>query len=261
VLNESLNALGMNNAFEKKTANLYGMDGRDWLYIQTVWQKAFVEVNEEGTEAAAVTGGCFPSGTPVLTEGGLRAIDSVDPGTKVCAFDLARGECTLARMLNRRSRPYEGEMITMHAGGDSIRCTASQPFYVVRGDRLSDRPLPREVPTEEQEQLQARHGRWVEAGDLRVGDLLRTKTSEDVAITDLSSRRDRIEVYSLDVEGHHNFAVLRSGALVHNKGQKSAEPPPNPKEFLADHSFLFLLRDTGTKSILFMGRISNPLAK
>ena len=257
LLNDPLKALGMTNPFEKKTANFSGMDGTNWLYIQAVWQKTFVEVNEEGTEAAAVTGGCFPSGTPVLTEDGLRAIDSVDPEAKVYAFDLPRGEWTLARVLNRRSLQYQGEMITIHVDHDSIQSTASQPFYVSRGDRLADRPLPREVPTEEQRPAQ--HGRWVEARDLRVGDLLKTKSSEDLVITDLSNRRDRIEVYSLDVDGHHNFALLRQGVLVHNKGEK--ERPPKGIEFLADHPFLFLIRDTGTKSILFMGRVSNPLAK
>ncbi len=55
-LNDPLQALGMPDAFNYRTADFSGMDGRtNWLYIGLVLHKAFVEVNEEGTEAAAAT--------------------------------------------------------------------------------------------------------------------------------------------------------------------------------------------------------------
>ena len=57
-LNEDLRALGMGIAFDGLQADLYRIaDVRpDRLYITRVDQKTFVEVNEEGTEAAAATG-------------------------------------------------------------------------------------------------------------------------------------------------------------------------------------------------------------
>lgn len=55
-LNQTLEAMGMTGAFSPARADFSGMDGRaHWLYLSAVLHKAFIDVNEEGTEAAATT--------------------------------------------------------------------------------------------------------------------------------------------------------------------------------------------------------------
>ncbi len=54
-LNDELKAMGMKDAFAFGRADFSGMATREKLYIKAVLHKAFVDVNEAGTEAAAST--------------------------------------------------------------------------------------------------------------------------------------------------------------------------------------------------------------
>ncbi len=54
-LSKVLSNMGMSSAFSLRTADFSGMTGIKDLFISKVIHKAFVDVNEEGTEAAAAT--------------------------------------------------------------------------------------------------------------------------------------------------------------------------------------------------------------
>uniref|UniRef100_A0A8C0D831 Serpin domain-containing protein n=1 Tax=Balaenoptera musculus TaxID=9771 RepID=A0A8C0D831_BALMU len=55
-LKATLGALGMVDAFTDQDTDFSGMTGRQDVVVSKVLHKSFVEVNEEGTEAAAATG-------------------------------------------------------------------------------------------------------------------------------------------------------------------------------------------------------------
>ncbi len=176
------------------------------------------KILDEYSSPKITSGGCFSSGTEVITASGPRAIETVDPGTEIYAYNPTTGEWVLTRVLKRQSFQYEGDMIDIRMGDITIRATGNHPFYVLSGERLASRPLPRDVPKGEQRMIE--HGRWVEARDLKEGDVLKVKSGEGLSITSLSSRHQKIEVYNLDVKDYHNYAVHQKGILVHNKGGK-----------------------------------------
>jgi serine protease inhibitor len=63
-LNQVLIEMGMADAFDSRLADLSSINGSRGLYISLVAHKAYVEVNEEGTEAAAASGVLVPSSLP-----------------------------------------------------------------------------------------------------------------------------------------------------------------------------------------------------
>jgi serpin B len=60
----------------------------------------------------------------------------------------------------------------------------------------------------------------------------------------------------IDVNEKGTEAAAATGVGVTELGAMRVEEPP--REFRADHPFLFLIQDTTTDSILFMGRVMNP---
>ena len=67
-----------------------------------------------------------------------------------------------------------------------------------------------------------------------------------------------LPVFLLLIFGVVEFGVAYNAATSVNFGDPSYSEPPAPKRFIADHPFLFFLRDTTTARILFMGRVVNP---
>jgi hypothetical protein len=182
---------------------------------------------------------CFLAGTVVGTEHGPRPIQDVRADDRVWAFDLVAGEWKLRRVMETYRHDHDGDVVAATVAGEVIESTGHHPWWVVRGEGLGGRPQPEHVPGNPDGYDGG--GRWVDAIDLRAGDVLLLRSGEQAAITGLVVRHARLPVYNFHVEELHCYAVGHAQILVHNNsgsataaevsGWLRSEPPSalNPK--------------------------------
>lgn len=72
---------------------------------------------------------CLATGTPIVTELGPRAVETIEPGDRVLAQDVETGELVFKPVLGRTVR----ERATLHrlrTAGDEVVCSQGHPFWV-----------------------------------------------------------------------------------------------------------------------------------
>ena len=149
----------------------------------------------------------------MAAEAGLAEIEKVKAGDRVWSFNKDTCQWELKLVERTFVRDYEGDIITLELGESVIESTGNHPFWVVLGEGLAERPQPN-LPVQ---LSQTNHpGRWVEARDLRRGDVLLGKDGQQVVVRGCTSRMDNLPVYNFQVADNHSYAVSKCCVLVHN---------------------------------------------
>ncbi len=177
-------------------------------------------IQQELIEASLTRGvknpiACFLAGTLVATEDGQIPIEQVTAGQRVWSCDLTTGQWRLCRVAETFVLDAVGELAEVFVAGRKIESTFHHPFWVVRGEDLDRRPTPDHVASAMVPGATV-PGRWVDAGDLRVGDELLLMDGRRERVENLVVRHLGELVYNFRVDHPHNYAVGPDGVLVHN---------------------------------------------
>jgi len=140
---------------------------------------------------------CFPAGTLVATPAGEKPIEQLRAGDTVLAEDPTTGKVEAKQVSALIVHPMSELARVSLSDGSTVAVTADHPFYV-------DASVVRKEAS------------WVQAGDLRVGDRLRSSSGRDVSVRSVRYNVRRAVVYTLSVATDHTFFVGAARVLVHN---------------------------------------------
>jgi len=152
---------------------------------------------EGAAEACAL---CFPAGTLVATPQGLHPIDTLHVGDTVLSENPATGKVEAEAVQAVIADPISPLIAVDLSDGSAITVTADHPFWLDGG-------------------LMAPRAGWIQAGDLVLGDRLRTPSGQDVAVMGVRQNVGHAAVYTLTVAKDHTFFVGAARVLVHNSEQ------------------------------------------
>jgi len=159
----------------------------------------------------------------VHSSAGLKAIEQVEVGDRVWAFDHKRMRWAEREVVEAYRLLHRGTMATIQVRGETLRSTGGHPFWVVQGEGLADRPPTGQILPYEAGSLQ--EGRWVLARDLCAGDWVLLRDCQAVTLESVSVDTVEETVYNFTVAELQNYAVGTCGALVHNT---NTGPTPRP---------------------------------
>jgi hypothetical protein len=135
---------------------------------------------------------CFTEETLVLTEDGYKQIKDIQEGYLVYSENVETGEKGLKKVTKVFVREVR-KLIYVYVDGEEINTTDTHPFWV--------------------------EGKgWIEAGELKTGDVLRLYTGElkIVEKVEIEVFDKPVKVYNFEVEDWHTYYVTEQGILVHN---------------------------------------------
>lgn len=158
--------------------------------------------------------GCFPAGTLVQTANGLKAIESLQVGDQVYSFDSKMLQWKLEKIETVLTHEFQGDFIDLECENEIVSATWNHPFWVSSGLDLELRPSASGIPASESEVTQS--GRWVNAGDILIGDILLSKSHRSIQVNSTNRIAGTETVYNLRIANLANFAVGGVGVLVHN---------------------------------------------
>ena len=155
----------------------------------------------------------FSADTSVLTAAGEVAISEIAVGDLVLAYNEATGETgyyTVTAVISHVDPSIVELTIdsdpSASSGTETLETTAEHPFYVVAG-----------APWLQSGETQ---GRWVNAGELEVGDAVRQADGTTGMVQAVVVVERRQPMYNLTVADAHTFFVGDGEWLVHNQSPK-----------------------------------------
>ena len=175
-------------------------------------------------EQVAKFPGCFFAGTLASTELGQMPIERVAPGNRTWAFDLRTCRWELCEVVETYEVDYIGAAVELWAAGVRIDSTYHHPYWVIEGLDLDLRPRPEHIE-DAWEPNAGLPGRWVDAGELLVGDVLVLRDGRRAPVEAVTIREVATKVYNFQVAGLHNYAVGCCGVLVHNNSMQPSKRP------------------------------------
>jgi intein/homing endonuclease len=72
---------------------------------------------------------CLAAGTPIITELGPRAVETIEPGDRVLAQDVETGELAFKPVLGRTIRE-KAVLQRLRTMGDEMVCSQGHPFWI-----------------------------------------------------------------------------------------------------------------------------------
>lgn len=161
-----------------------------------VFKKSIDDIINIASKGKLCVFACFPAGTKVHTEVGIRNIEDIHIGDRVWAYNEETKEYGLKEVLHTMSRESD-HSIQLYADREMIETTIFHPFYTSDG--------------------------WKEAGDLEVGDSILTKQGESVEIKEIIYQYKSKKVFNFEVENWHTYFVGALAWLVHNAKKCASE--------------------------------------
>ena len=118
-------------------------------------------------------------------------------------------------MLKTYVSDHDGTSAKITVAGETIEATFLHPFWVVRGDDLAGRPIRSHLPSVPE--VCKAPGRWVDAGDVRLGDDLLLRDGRILPVQSICHQPYRDKVYNLHIAEFECYAVGVNCVLVHNQ--------------------------------------------
>lgn len=165
------------------------------------WPSTYTEVPDDFTGPL-----CFIAGTKVLSGNEHKNIEDLQVGDFVRAYDTGAKEfvdVSIKHLFKRK--------VSTYLSINGIGATVEHPFFA--------------------------NGEWVEAGNLKLGDVLFSEEGKEVIVTEIKTIHKAATVHNIEtaIEPHNYFA---GGVLVHNKA-KMATPSASPYAAQSGSSGMF----------------------